>query len=428
MQELRCVLKKSLCIFLVFITTLLSSVCYVRADGSYSLSDLKSCTALYAYSGKNSAYFYGNSNYTLYSARALPNRVTRYITVSGYISSVCHDENCAYALYKTGNDSFGVVRMNMNSGGCDYCTINGTRSALKNSFAVSGNEIFIIHTGNTYPYVKSYDLSGKSLRSYTFPKGAECLFSNGGSAYAKAYSGEVFRLSGANKTKCAEFEAYTGFADAGVGHILLKDKRLVPLNGGRVQYPHSDFAAVTSQNEFYLSKTTLRYNGGEAEVSSPKLMCAAGSTAAVLDNDFNCQITDAKTAAADSQSPKNSKLSFSGKLITGIEANTTVAKIKENYPEINKVFDHDGKEITSGKLKTGYSALIQSGEYKIAIRGDVNSSGTLNTADTDELMNALAGGINLSDCCQKAADYNLDGSANTKDLVLIGKKIREISG
>lgn len=416
-------LKKSLCIFLVFITTLLSSVCYVRADGSFSLSDLKNCAVLYAYSGKNNAYFYGNSNYTLYSARALPNRVTRYITVSGYISSVCHDENCAYALYKAGNDSFGVVRMNMNSGGCDYCTINGTSLAQKYSFAVSGNEIFIIHTGNTFPFVKSYDFSGKYLRSYTFPKGAECLFFNGGSAYVKAYSGEVFRLSGANKSKCAEVDTYTAFADAGVGYILQENNRLVSLNGEKTQYPNSDFAAITSQNKFYISGTTLRFNGGEAEVSSPRLMCAAGSTAAVLDNDFNCQIIEAKTAAG-SQSPKNSKLSFSGKVITGIEADATVAKIKEKYPEIKKVFDHDGKEITSGKLKTGYSALIQSGEYKIAIRGDVNSSGTLNTADTDELMNALAGSVTLSDCCQKAADYNFDGIASTKDLVLIGKKIR----
>ena len=425
---MRCVFKKSLCVFLVFITTLLSSVCYVRADGSYSLSDLKNCTALYTYSGKNNAYFYGKSNFTLYSARTLPDRVTRYVTVSGYISAVCHDENSAYALYKAGNDSLGIVRMNMNNGGCDYCTVNGTSLALKNSFAVSGNEIFIIFTDSTYPYVKSYDFGGKFLRSYTFPNGAECLFSNGGSAYAKAYSGEVFRLSGSAKSKCAEFEAYTVFADAGIGHILLKDKRLVSLNGGKVQHSQSDFVAVTNQNVFYLSGTTLRFNGGEAEVSSPRLMCAAGSTAAVLDNDFNCQTTVAKTAAPDPQRPKKSKLSFSGKVITGIEVNTTVAKIKEKYPEIKKIFDHNGKEITSGKLKTGYSALIQSGEYKIAIRGDVNSSGTLNTADTDELMKALAGSITLSDCCQKAADYNFDGSANTKDLVLIGKRIREISG
>lgn len=424
MQELRCVFKKFLCVFLVFLTTLLSSVCYVRADGSYSLSDLKNCTALYSYSGKNNAYFYGNSNYTLYSARALPSRTTRYVKVSGYISAVCHDENCAYALYKAGNDSYGVVRMNMNNGSCDHCTISGTSLAQKYSFAVSGNEIFIIHTSNTFPYVKSYDFDGKYLRSYTFPKGAECLFSNGGSAYVKAYSGEVFRLSGANKSKCAEIDTYTAFADAGVGYILQDNNRLVLLNGGKVQHLQSDFAVITSQNKFHISGTTLRFNGGEAEVSSPRLMCAAGTTAAVLDNDFNCQITDAKAAVAESQSPKNSKLSFSGKMITGIEENTTVAKIKEKYPEIKKIFDHDGKEITSGKLKTGYSALIQNGEYKIAIRGDVNSSGTLNTADTDELMKALAGSITLSDCCQKAADYNFDGSADTKDLVLIGKKIR----
>ena len=424
MQELRRVFKKSLCVILVIVTTTISSVCYVRADGDYSLSDLKNCTNIYSYSGKNNAYFYGNSNLTLYSSRVIPSRATRYVTVSGYICAVCHDESHAYALYKTSNDSFGVVRMNMNNGKCDYCAITDTRSAQKSSFAVAGNEIFIIYTGNPYHYVKSYDFSGKYLRSYTFPKGSERLFCNGGCAYVRAFSGEVFRLSGASKTKCAATDAYKDFSDAGIGHILLNDKRLVSLGNGKIQYPRSDFAAITSQNSFYLSGTTLRFNGGEAEASSPKLMCAAGSTAAVLGKDFYCQIFNAKSAVSRSQSTQSSKLNFSGSVIVGIEVDTTVAKIKEKYPEIKKIFNHDGKEMTSGRLKTGYSALTQSGEHKIAIRGDVNSSGTLNTADTDELMNALSGSKKLSDCCAKAADYNYDGAVNTKDLVLIGKRIK----
>lgn len=424
LQELRRVLKKSLCVTIVFITILLSSVSYVQADGDYSLSDLRNCASLYSYSGKNNAYFYGISNRTLYSSRVIPNRATRYITVSGSIYAACHDENYAYALYKTGNNSLGVVRMNMNSGKCDYCTINDTRSAQKSSFAVSGNEIFIIYTGSTYLYVKSYNFSGKYLRSYTFPNGAEILFCNGGIAYARAFSGAVFRLSGASQTKCADLEAYKGFTDAGPGYILLNDKRLVSLGNGRVQNLKSNFAVVSNKNSFYLSGSTLSFNGGKTEVSSPKLLCAADSTAAVLSNNFNCEIISAKSSASSgSQSAQSARLNISGNLIIGIEVNSTVAKIKEKYPEVKKIFNLDGKEITSGKLRTGYSALTQSGEYKFALRGDVNSSGTLNTADTDELMKALLGTANLSDCRNKAADYNYDGSVNTKDLILIGKMI-----
>lgn len=429
MRELRHVLKKSLCVILVIVITVISSVCYVRADGSYSLSDLKNCTNLYSYSGKNNAYFYGNSNLVLYSSRVIPNRVTRYVKVSGYICAVCHDENYACALYKTSNNSFGVVRMNMNNGKCDYCTINDTRSAQKSSFAVAGNEIFIIYTGNPYLYVKSYNISGKYLRSYTFPRGSERLFCNGGCAYVRAFSGEVFRLSGASKIKSAGIDAYKSFSDAGIGYILLNDKRLVSLGNGNIQPTGYDFAAITSQNSFYLSGATLRFNGGETAVSSPKLMCAAGSTAAVLGNDFCCRIINAKSSASRPQSPQSTqstqspKPKISGNVIIGIEVGTTVAKIKEKYPEIKKIFNHDGNEITSGKLKTGYSARTPSGEYKIALRGDVNSSGTLNTADTDELMKALSGSVSLSDCCAKAADYNFDGTVNTKDLVLIGKRI-----
>ena len=59
--------KKSLCVILVIVTTMISSVCYVRADGGYSLSDLKNCTNIYSYSGKNNAYFYGNDKTLYYS-------------------------------------------------------------------------------------------------------------------------------------------------------------------------------------------------------------------------------------------------------------------------------------------------------------------------------------------------------------------------
>ncbi len=46
---------------------MISSVCYVRADGGYSLSDLKNCTNIYSYSGKNNAYFYGNVAFVIIS-------------------------------------------------------------------------------------------------------------------------------------------------------------------------------------------------------------------------------------------------------------------------------------------------------------------------------------------------------------------------
>ena len=409
----------------VIILTLMfaASVCVAQADSGITLGDLRQCKYIYSYSGKSNAYFYGYSEKTLYSARVIPNSVTRYVRVSGTVRAVCHDENCAYALYDGGGNSYGVVRMNMNSGGCDYCAISDTKYALSRSFAVSGNEIFIVFNGRVFPFVKSYNFSGKYLRMYELTRGAEWLFVNGGGAYAKAFNGEIFKLSGGSKTKRAELEAYTEFSNAGDGYIFTRDKRMIPLNGGYTERLNCDLAAKTERSGFYLSGSGLSFSGGEAEVQNAKLLCAAGSTAAVLKNDFSCEIININNNT--NQTFQKGKPKIHGGVIVGIDAGTTAAKIKEMFSDIKRIYNHNGEEVNSGQLKTGYTAQTSDGNYKIAVTGDVNSSGTLNSADAEELMDALTESGRLSDCCLKAADLNGDGSVNTKDLIIIGKKAKE---
>lgn len=403
-----------------------ASVCTIKADGSVMPGELRQCKHIYSYSGKANAYFYGYSGKTLCSTRVIPNSITRYVSVSGTIRAVCHDENCAYALYDGSNKSYGVVRMNMNSGECDYCTISDTQNAVNRSFAVAGNEIFIIFNSRIFPVVKSYNFSGKYLKMYEFTRGAECLFCNGGYAYARDFNGEIFSLSGKGKTKRAELEAYTEFFNAGDGYIFTRDKRIILLNGGYTERPDCDLAVKTPRSGFYLTGSALRYSGGEAEVGSARLLCAVGSTAAVLRNDFLCEIVNINNNTKQiSSNTINRKPKISDSTIVGIEAGTTVARLKEMFSDIKKIHNHNGAEVTSGLLKTGYTAQTPEGSYRIALTGDVNSSGTLNSADIDELLSALSGSEKLSGWCLKAADLNGDGSVNTKDLVLVGKKTKE---
>ena len=419
--------KRFFCVILILINIFSFFAYTAWADNSVSFGELGNCKYIYTYSGRNNAYFYGYTNTTLYSARAVPTANLRYVNTDGCIRAVCHDESNAYALFD-GNNCYKILRMNMDSGACDYVTITGSEGISNRSFAVSGSEIFILQKSNSYPYVKSYNFSGKALYSSTFSKGVDRLFCNGSNAYARSVSGEIFRLSGGSKTKCADLEAYTDFSDAGCGYILTSDSRLVSLGSGDVEYPRCDYAVRTSQNSFKLCGNTLSFTGGDVSVSSAKLMCAAGQTAAVLGTDNRCTTFNASQIKSNPQasqsSSKSSNLKISDGVAVGIDAEITVTQAKEKYPEIAELYDFDGCKITSGKLKTGYYALIGGTKYPVAIRGDVNGTGTRNRSDLVDLMYATIEKITLSPCRSKAADFNLDGKINTQDLVLLGLRIK----
>ena len=421
-------MKKVACVIFSILAVVLFPLFHAKANETRSLSELSGCSRLYSYSGTGSAYFFGYKNYTLYSSRVIPDCVTRYISVSGIIRSVCHDENYAYALFDGSKSSCEIVRMNMNSGSCDYCVISDAQNISNRSFAVAGNEIFLIHNNSVYPYVRSYNFNGQHLNTYNFSQGVELLFCNGGKAYAKAYSGEIFRISGGNKTNCAVLDPYIDFQNAGAGYILSADKRLISLNGGNTENLSCNLAVKTEKERFTVSGSSLSFSGGSAELDSAKLMCAVGIKAAVLKNNFNCEILNAaelspKSAGANIRTVGSLRLLDN--IIIGIEPGTTVTQAEKKYPDIRKIYDSNRSEVTSGKLRTGYWAQTPEGEFEIALFGDVNGSGTVNSADTDDIMDIILGTKTVNGCYQKAADYNIDGIIDTKDLVLIGAKAHE---
>lgn len=77
----------------------------------------------------------------------------------------------------------------------------------------------------------------------------------------------------------------------------------------------------------------------------------------------------------------------------------------------------------SGKLKTGYTAAIDGALYTVIVPGDLNASGTVNTADLRLFQRFLVGDTVLDDDACQAADLNGDGSADAADLVLFAERI-----
>ena len=78
--------------------------------------------------------------------------------------------------------------------------------------------------------------------------------------------------------------------------------------------------------------------------------------------------------------------------------------------------------MTSGKIKTGQRVTLNNEEYAVAVMGDLTGEGNVKSNDVSKLMGYFVNTYNLSGAYFKAADFNLDGSVNNKDLVLISRK------
>lgn len=70
------------------------------------------------------------------------------------------------------------------------------------------------------------------------------------------------------------------------------------------------------------------------------------------------------------------------------------------------------------------SALIDDELYTVIVPGDINASGTVNTADMRLLQRVLVGETELTDTAALAADLNENGRPDAADLVLLDAKMQ----
>ena len=103
----------------------------------------------------------------------------------------------------------------------------------------------------------------------------------------------------------------------------------------------------------------------------------------------------------------------SGAFLTGIAPQTSVKTLNDSGYTV-----YDGKkEITSGYVGTGMTAVDGSSSLTIVVTGDVTGDGRITITDVVKLQNYAAGAGDLNEAALKAADINGDGRVTITDVV-----------
>lgn len=127
------------------------------------------------------------------------------------------------------------------------------------------------------------------------------------------------------------------------------------------------------------------------------------------------------TATPDSD--VTAKLRVSGHILYA-EPGVTAAKLRAAFPQAEVEVYTSSSAAASGRLKTGMSVLIDDELYTVIVPGDINASGTVNTADMRLLQRVLVGETELTDTAALAADLNENGRPDAADLVLLAAKMQ----
>lgn len=378
-----------------------------------TLSTLAACSNIRAYSGA-AAYFYGWSNHTLCTERAVPGSGGFSANTDGTITCAAHDSRCAYALVRDRTMRFSLMMLNAANGSSTTVYLDTDASVDNRSVAVSGSEVFLIYAA-CQGAVQSFSADGAKRYRYTFSDAPMTLFINDDRAYVLTYRGGVYRISNGGSTFCGNIGDYAILRDAGAGYVMTGNGTLFSLNGG-TQSVDADFgcAVRTASGLAYQKGGTLSFGGVSVSAETSVCLAACGDSVAALSSDGRCTVytaADVAANAADSAHPR-----FTGQT----ELKTIVSKLCDRFPGA-AVYDSSGARKTSGSLKTGDTVVQDGAQTMVIVRGDVTGNGICGAKDIRRVMEHLCGANALEGAYLSAADINGDGRVSNADLVLAEK-------
>lgn len=411
---------------------------------AYSIDSLvENCRKIYTANNEQGSYIYGYDINTLYSAEILPSQTCRYVNVTGKIRSVCHSGEYTYALCEKDYKSklYSIIRLNPENGEVQSYNFADMNNLGTEYFSVSENKVYYIKKDSVYAYVARYSLSGIKEYEYSFNSNVMKLFCSGLNTYAVLYDGRIYRLDSTQSVYCTTINSSSSFSDAGSEYIFTDSKYLVSLRYGTHQYikDAEEKCVVCRNGEVLFSDGSIVIlQSGE---NKPKTCSFDKSVEMLFYYKDSCSVvffdnsvdvfSKTKLKYNDSVISQNninksdSPYFYSEDgIMCGIESGTSVADFKKALGNVT-VYDKNGKEVTSGKLKTGYQVLINSKFCYIAVRGDITGEGNVKSNDVSLLMNDITGKTELNSVFRAASDFNYDGEYDNRDLVLISRKSKE---
>lgn len=412
-----------------------ASTAYSEADRN--LSVFNECKKYYTENNSDGAFIYGFNSDTLYSSCVLPSFSIRFVSVNGKIRSVSHNKNCSYALYSKTNAYF-ITELDSTNGNCVTYSFGELSSIDNRSFAFCDGKAYFIFTDSDNTYVRSYDKSGKALRKFTFEANVKQIFTNDSKVYVLLYDGDIFRIDNSSLYYCVNVNPDYNFCCAGSGYIYSESGTLYSLNDNNSEYIYGakTNCVVKSENKLiYCDESKIRYDGKYYESKNKiQSLFYYGNNVGVLDENLSLntiRLSDFKEN--DSKFSYNSdsvnrneivRINSDG-FITGISNGTTVTNFKKLFSYEVTVYDKDGNEVTSGKIKTGYRARISDVIYEISVSGDITGEGNVKSNDVSALMSYFVGKSDLGGVYLASADFNNDGIIDNKDLVSISRQIEK---
>ena len=420
------------------------SRCKSRAYEEYNLSDLANCSGIKSDSNSRGGYLCAFSGNTVFSARLVPDFSSYNFTVNGHIKGVSQSGKYTYALVleDTFTNKYSVYSLNTDNGNVFRSTFSN-ENFRTDSFSVSDNCIYYIKTDSAYAYVACVNLSSDKKTKITFGQNVNEVFNNNGKSYARLYDGSICKLSQTSSTCVANVGEFRNISNVGINKVINEDGFVVSLSDNSREYvSNAEFGKVSASDNkvfsvvnYHLSRKTSDKTQSVSIPDTAKAVVSYKNQCGVLLDNGTVQVYESsdfdekKTADNNNHSDLSnsdnqaviSDYIFSDGIIYGIYSGETVADFKRKTSAEN-VYKADGTIAKSGKLKTGFTTVINSKTYTIAVCGDVTGEGNVNSKDVTLLQKHLCGNAKLSGAFLKAADFNLDGEADNRDLVLISRQ------
>lgn len=422
----------------------LFGVCKSHAYDEYNLSDLAACSSVKSDSNGKGGFVCAFSGNTVYSARLVPDFSAYNFTVSGHIRGVSQSGKYTSALVfeDVFTNKYSVYTLNTDNGNVFQNTFFD-ENFRTDSFSVSEGCIYYIKTDSTYAYVACVNLSNDKKTKITFSQNVNEVFNNNGKTYARLYDGSIFKLSQTSSTYVANTGEFRNISNAGINKVLNEDGFLVSLSDNSREYVSNAKAFNVSVSDdkvysvvnYHLNlKTSVKTRSVSIPDTAKAVVSYKNQCGVLLDNgtvqvfapsDFEEKKTNIGNGNSDlpktDNRSDNADYIFSDKTIYGIYSGETVAEFK-NKTSAEEVYKSDGTIAKSGKLKTGFTTFMDSQHWTIAVCGDVTGEGNVNSKDVTLLQKYLCGNETLSGAFLKAADFNLDGKVDNRDLVLISRQ------